>query len=44
LIGFQLWMFGLVADLLGVNRRILEDIQLRQRRAELDSNRSVGDR
>lgn len=37
LIGFQLWMFGLVADLLGVNRRILEDIQLRQRRAELDS-------
>ncbi|NJN85136.1 MAG: glycosyltransferase family 2 protein [Leptolyngbyaceae cyanobacterium SL_7_1] len=44
LIGFQLWMFGLVADLLGVNRRILEDIQLRQRRAELNPHRSVGDR
>ncbi|MGL5082241.1 MAG: glycosyltransferase family 2 protein [Microcoleaceae cyanobacterium] len=35
LIGFQLWMFGLVADLMAVNRKILEDIQLRLRRAEL---------
>jgi glycosyltransferase involved in cell wall biosynthesis len=38
LIGFQLWMFGLVADLMAVNRKVLEDIQLRLRRAELDSN------
>lgn len=38
LIGFQLWVFGLVADLMAVNRKILEDIQLRLRRAELDAN------
>jgi glycosyltransferase involved in cell wall biosynthesis len=39
LIGFQLWMFSLVADLLAVNRKVLEDIQLRLRRADLDSKR-----
>lgn len=38
LIGFQLWMFGLIADLMAVNRRMLEDIQLRMRRAEVDSS------
>ncbi|NJK39928.1 MAG: glycosyltransferase family 2 protein [Oscillatoriales cyanobacterium RM1_1_9] len=37
LVGFQLWMFGLVADLMAVNRKILEDVQLRLRRAELKS-------
>jgi glycosyltransferase involved in cell wall biosynthesis len=36
LIGFQLWTFGLVADLTAVNRKLLEDIQLRIRRSELD--------
>lgn len=36
LIGFQLWMLGLVADLIATNRRILEDIQRRTRRSELD--------
>ncbi|MBO1349365.1 MAG: glycosyltransferase family 2 protein [Hormoscilla sp. GUM202] len=36
LIGFQLWMFGLVADLIATNRRILEDIQRRTRSSELD--------
>jgi glycosyltransferase involved in cell wall biosynthesis len=36
LIGFQLWMFGLVADLMSVNRKMLEDIQLRLRRSELN--------
>jgi hypothetical protein len=40
LIGFQLWMFGLVADLMAVNRKILEDIQLRLRRFEVDSQRN----
>jgi glycosyltransferase involved in cell wall biosynthesis len=40
LIGFQLWMFGLIADLLSVNRKMLEDIQLRIRRSELDVSRS----
>ena len=36
LIGFQLWMFGLIADLMAVNRKLLEDIQLRLRRSEID--------
>ena len=34
LIGVQLWIFGLIADLMGVNRQLLEDIQLRLRRKE----------
>lgn len=34
LIGFQLWTFGLIADLLAANRRLIEDVQLRLRRAE----------
>ena len=38
LIGFQLWVFGLVADLLSANRKLLEDIQLRLRRAEIEAN------
>lgn len=37
LAGFQLILFGLVADLMAVNRKILEDIQLRQRRNEYGS-------
>lgn len=39
LIGFQIWMFSLVADLMAVNRKVLEDIQLRLRRAELDADK-----
>lgn len=39
LIGFQLWMFGLVADLMAVNRKLLEDVQLRLRRFELDTQK-----
>ena len=35
LIGFQLWMFGLVADLMAANRQLLEDNQLRIRRREM---------
>lgn len=34
LIGVQLWILGLVAELMGVNRKLLEDIQLRLRRSE----------
>ncbi|AFZ34662.1 glycosyl transferase family 2 [Stanieria cyanosphaera PCC 7437] len=41
LIGVQLWIFGLIADLLAVNRKLLEDIQLRMRRSELKSNRET---
>ncbi len=36
LVGVQLYILGLVADLMGVNRQLLEDIQLRLRRNELD--------
>jgi glycosyltransferase involved in cell wall biosynthesis len=31
-VGFQLWAIGLLADLISVNRKILEDVQLRLRR------------
>jgi glycosyltransferase involved in cell wall biosynthesis len=36
LIGVQLWIFGLIADIIAVNRKLLEDIQLRVRRMELE--------
>jgi glycosyltransferase involved in cell wall biosynthesis len=36
LIGFQLIIFGLLAELMGVNRKLLEDIQWRIRRIETD--------
>lgn len=39
LIGFQLWMFGLVADLMAANRRLVEETQVRLRRLEADSVR-----
>lgn len=39
LIGVQLWILGLLADLLSVNRKMLEDIQLRLRRKEYDETR-----
>ena len=38
LIGFQLWILGLVADLMSVNRKLLEDIQLKLRRNDLNHN------
>jgi len=31
LVGFQLWVLGLIADIISVNRRLLEDIQHRVR-------------
>jgi glycosyltransferase involved in cell wall biosynthesis len=34
LIGVQLWIFGVVADIVAVNRKLLEDIQLRVKRME----------
>lgn len=40
LIGFQLWMFGLIADVMAVNRKMLEDVQLRLRRAEMDAHKN----
>jgi glycosyltransferase involved in cell wall biosynthesis len=41
LIGVQLWILGLVADLMAVNRKMLEDIQLRARRAEIETARQT---
>ena len=35
LLGFQLFIFGLIADLMSVNRKLLEDIQLKLRRSML---------
>lgn len=34
LMGFQLWILGLVADLLAANRKLMEEIQLRLRRRD----------
>lgn len=39
LIGFQLWMFGLVADLMSANRKLVEEVQLRMRRSDADLGR-----
>ena len=41
LIGFQLWMFGLVADLMAANRKLMEELQLRLRRMDADSSKKV---
>ena len=43
IIGVQLWLFGLVADLMAVNRKMLEEIQLRMRRAEIESGQQQRD-
>ncbi len=37
-VGVQCWVFGLMADLMSVNRKLLEDVQLRLRRAEIDAH------
>jgi hypothetical protein len=36
LIGFMVWVAGMLADLIAVNRALLEDIRYRLRRIELD--------
>lgn len=41
LIGFQLWMLGLVADLMAANRKLMEELQLRLRRMDADSSKKV---
>jgi hypothetical protein len=38
IVGFQTWMIGLVADLVGANRKILEEVLLRLRRIELSGS------
>ncbi|MGD1901335.1 MAG: glycosyltransferase family 2 protein [Geitlerinemataceae cyanobacterium] len=42
-IGVQLLILGLIAELLSVNRKLLEDVQLRLRRAELERDRPLAD-
>ena len=36
LIGVQLWIFGVIADIVAVNRKLLEEIQVRVRRIEYE--------
>jgi len=43
LIGFQLWMFGLVADLMSANRRLVEEAQLRMRRLDAEGAGGQGE-
>lgn len=38
IVGFQVLLIGLVADLIGFNRKILEEVLFRLRRAELENN------
>lgn len=40
LAGLQLWMFGFLADLVAVNRLLLEDLQYRARKEELSQKSS----
>ncbi len=42
IVGFQTLLIGLLADLIGANRRLLEDIDYRVRRLELDPAQGVG--
>ena len=37
-VGVQCWIFGLIADLMSANRKLLEDIQLRLRRSEIEEH------
>jgi hypothetical protein len=36
IIGFQVYVFGLLADLIAFNRKILEDLAYRMKRLELE--------
>jgi glycosyltransferase involved in cell wall biosynthesis len=42
IVGFQVCLIGLMADLIGFNRKILEEILFRIRRMELDQDPEVG--
>jgi hypothetical protein len=39
IIGALVWMAGIIADLIAVNRRLLEELAERQRRQNLDCSR-----
>jgi hypothetical protein len=36
IVGFQIMMMGIAAELIAVNRQLLEDIQVRVKKAEMD--------
>jgi hypothetical protein len=38
IVGFQVCLIGVIADLIGFNRKILEEILYRMRRMELDGD------
>ena len=42
-IGCQSWILGFLADLMAANRRLLEEIQVRLRRQDLETNRGTRD-
>ena len=41
MIGFQVMMIGLVADLIGGNRKLIEDAQYRIKKIELSQNKII---
>lgn len=41
IVGFQIIMMGLAAELIAINRQLLEDIQLRVKKAELDNHKTT---
>lgn len=36
IVGFQILMMGIVAELISINRRLLEDVQLRLKKSDMD--------
>jgi hypothetical protein len=40
-VGFQVFLIGLLADLIGFNRRILEEILFRIKRRELEGDQEL---
>jgi len=44
IIGFQVFMIGLVADVISCNRKLIEDTLLRVKRIELDHLNNVGEK
>jgi hypothetical protein len=43
LAGFLLWLCALLGELIGINRRLLEDTQYQIRRARIERRRGVDD-
>jgi hypothetical protein len=43
IVGFQIMVIGLVADLIAANRRLNEEVLYRLRKIELQNSTSVGD-